>query len=190
MWRRVHFWPHQPSSTSIRAGWSYDELWLKPPETGVKGRRKRGFHKAGGLRASFQTSDELFRKSRIRTPRYLSHSPHRVVFQRMAKRSASLSAGTTRHGYPPREIELLRMNLLGSMDSGRHVNEKFFDRIDIHCEVPLVDFRELSSNTTTGEKSETIRERVVQARRTQSERFRKSARTTNSAMTPRQVKQH
>jgi predicted ATPase with chaperone activity len=32
-------------------------------------------------------------------------------------------------------------------------------------EVPLVDFRELSSNATTGEKSETIRERVVYARK-------------------------
>ena len=53
-----------------------------------------------------------------------------------------------------------------------------------------MDFRELSSNSITGEKSETIRERVVQARLTQSERFRKSAAATNSVMTPRLVKQH
>ena len=79
-----------------------------------------------------------------------------------------------------RQIENYRQRISGPL----------LDRIDIHCEVPLVDFRELSSNATTGEKSETIRERVVQARRTQSERFRKSASTTNSAMTPRQVKQH
>jgi magnesium chelatase family protein len=56
--------------------------------------------------------------------------------------------------------------------------------------VPLVDFRELSSNAATGERSETIRERVVQARRTQSERFRKSANATNSSMNPRQMKAH
>ena len=36
------------------------------------------------------------------------------------------------------------------------------DRVDIHLEVPLVDFRELSSNPPTGDKSETIRERVAQ----------------------------
>jgi magnesium chelatase family protein len=64
------------------------------------------------------------------------------------------------------------------------------DRIDIHCEVPLVDFRELSANTTTGEKSETIRERVIGARRIQQERFRKSRNTTNSSMNPRQMKLH
>jgi len=66
----------------------------------------------------------------------------------------------------------------------------FVDRIDIHCEVPLVDFRELSSNAATGEKSETIRERVVQARQIQQERFRKSANATNSSMSSRQMKVH
>jgi magnesium chelatase family protein len=64
------------------------------------------------------------------------------------------------------------------------------DRIDIHLEVPLVDFRELSSNAASGEKSATIRERVVAARRIQNERFRKSSNTTNSAMSPRQMKVH
>jgi len=53
-----------------------------------------------------------------------------------------------------------------------------------------VDFRELSANAPNGEKSATIRERVVQARRTQSERFRKAANATNSAMSPRQMKAH
>ena len=66
----------------------------------------------------------------------------------------------------------------------------FVDRIDIHCEVPLVDVRELSSNAATGEKSETIRERVVQARQIQQERFRKSANGTNSSMSLRLMKVH
>ena len=64
------------------------------------------------------------------------------------------------------------------------------DRIDLHVEVPLVDFRELSSNASTGEKSETIRERVVLARQIQTERFRKSTNTTNASMSPRQMKVH
>ena len=64
------------------------------------------------------------------------------------------------------------------------------DRIDLHVEVPLVDFRELSAHAATGEKSASIRERVVAARRIQTERFRKSSNSTNSAMSPRQMKAH
>jgi magnesium chelatase family protein len=80
----------------------------------------------------------------------------------------------------PRQIETYRQRISGPL----------LDRIDLHVEVPLVDFRELSANAATGEKSETIRERVVQARRTQTERFRKAANSTNSAMSPRQMKVH
>jgi magnesium chelatase family protein len=64
------------------------------------------------------------------------------------------------------------------------------DRIDLHVEVPLVDFRELSSNTNSGEKSSVIRERVVAARQIQSERFRKNPNSTNSSMGCRLVRQH
>jgi len=35
--------------------------------------------------------------------------------------------------------------------------------IDLHVEVPLVDFRALSSNTHAGKKSELIRQRVIAA---------------------------
>ncbi len=79
-----------------------------------------------------------------------------------------------------RQIENYRQRISGPL----------LDRIDIHCEVPLVDFHELSSNATTGEKSIEIRARVVEARRIQGERFRKSANATNSAMNPRQMKAH
>lgn len=53
-----------------------------------------------------------------------------------------------------------------------------------------MDFRELSSQTSTGEKSQIIRERVVAARSIQNERFRKSPNATNASMSPRQMKQH
>ena len=53
-----------------------------------------------------------------------------------------------------------------------------------------MDFRELSSNTGGGEKSETIRDRVVLARRIQQDRFRKAAGATNASMSPRQMKVH
>ncbi len=79
-----------------------------------------------------------------------------------------------------RQIENYRQKISGPL----------LDRIDIHCEVPLVDFRELSSNTNAGEKSETIRSRVVAARGIQTERFKRNSNSTNSAMGSRQVRQH
>ena len=63
------------------------------------------------------------------------------------------------------------------------------DRIDLHVEVPLVDFRELSSDGGSGETSATIRARVAEARNIQTSRFHKSSTRSNSAMSPRQVKQ-
>ena len=71
-----------------------------------------------------------------------------------------------------RQIENYRQRISGPL----------LDRIDIHCEVPLVGFRELTSNTNIGESSETIRHRVIAAREIQLERFRKSSNSTNSAM--------
>ncbi len=79
-----------------------------------------------------------------------------------------------------RQIENYRQRISGPL----------LDRIDIHCEVPPVDFRELTSGTPSGEASAVIRGRVVAARQIQQERFRKSGHTTNSAMSSRQVRQH
>lgn len=53
-----------------------------------------------------------------------------------------------------------------------------------------MDFKELSSQTDGGGKSETIRTRVVEARRIQGERFRKCAGSTNASMNPRLMKVH
>ena len=43
--------------------------------------------------------------------------------------------------------------------------------IDIHCEVPVVPFKQLSQ-MQPGESSEKIRERVIKARRIQEERYK------------------
>jgi magnesium chelatase family protein len=53
-----------------------------------------------------------------------------------------------------RQIENYRQKISGPL----------LDRIDIHVEVPLVDFRELTSDAITGESSAIIRERVAAAR--------------------------
>ena len=80
----------------------------------------------------------------------------------------------------PRQIENYRQRISGPL----------LDRIDLHVEVPLVDFRELSSNTNIGEASALIRQRVIAARGIQHERFRRCGHSTNSAMNARQVRQH
>lgn len=53
----------------------------------------------------------------------------------------------------------------------RRISGPLLDRVDIHVEVPLIEYRELRSNQK-GESSEVVRERVSSARNCQLERFR------------------
>ncbi len=79
-----------------------------------------------------------------------------------------------------RAIEKYRQKISGPL----------LDRIDIHVEVPLVDFKELSS-TELGEKSATIRQRVSSARAVQTKRFHKNKGvSTNAAMSAKLVREH
>lgn len=63
------------------------------------------------------------------------------------------------------------------------------DRIDIHSEVPSVNFKELTDESR-GEKSESVRDRVNTARNIQSERFKESKIYSNSEMTQKDIKKH
>lgn len=79
-----------------------------------------------------------------------------------------------------RQIERYRQKISGPL----------LDRIDLHVEVPLVNYQELSSGTT-GESSKSIRERVLEARDRQIQRFKQSRITrTNAAMSARMVREH
>jgi len=69
------------------------------------------------------------------------------------------------------------------------ISGPLLDRIDIHVEVPRVDFKTLTS-TKPGERSASIRERVNRARRIQQERFRGRANPTNSGMRPSDIRRH
>lgn len=80
----------------------------------------------------------------------------------------------------PGQIERYRQRISGPL----------LDRIDLHIEVPLVDFRELSSDTKGGESSASIRERVRLAREVQTSRFKGKAVVTNSGMGTRLVREH
>jgi magnesium chelatase family protein len=64
------------------------------------------------------------------------------------------------------------------------------DRIDLHIEVPAVEYRDIVS-ARAEETSQAIRERVTGARQRQQGRFRKDAKTNcNARMTTRHLKTH
>ena len=63
------------------------------------------------------------------------------------------------------------------------------DRIDIHCDVPAVSFRDITG-TGSGEASREIRARVCRAREIQRERFSGKKIYTNSQMTGRHIKRY
>lgn len=62
------------------------------------------------------------------------------------------------------------------------------DRIDIHMEVPPVQFKDLSSKEN-GQSSKEILERVNRARAVQASRFKRMGIHTNAAMKTRQMKE-
>jgi magnesium chelatase family protein len=72
----------------------------------------------------------------------------------------------------------------------QRISGPLLDRIDLHVEVPLVDYKALASREA-GEPSTAIRARVETARARQAERFQKHPGIhTNSAMTPRLLKKY
>ncbi len=81
----------------------------------------------------------------------------------------------------PGQIEKYRQRISGPL----------LDRIDLHVEVPTVDYKQLSSTDDSGDDSATIRSRVEKCRHIQQQRFAgQSTVTTNSAMPSKLVRQH
>ena len=66
------------------------------------------------------------------------------------------------------------------------ISGPLLDRIDIHIEVPPVDYSELSSRAP-GTSSDDIRHQVIAARTVQADRFKRSKARYNADMTHRQV---
>jgi magnesium chelatase family protein len=69
------------------------------------------------------------------------------------------------------------------------VSGPLFDRIDIHMEVPAVNYKELSS-AHSGERSDLIRGRVVKARDLQIRRFGKDRIYSNGQMRTRHIRNY
>ena len=63
------------------------------------------------------------------------------------------------------------------------------DRLDIHIEVPAVPVKDLSG-TYPSESSEHIRQRVIQARERQVNRYQQEKTLNNAQLKPRLVKKH
>lgn len=78
----------------------------------------------------------------------------------------------------PRQIESYRQRVSGPL----------LDRIDLHVEVPRVEFRDLSGGQS--DSSASIRERVHAARLRQKERFGANSIMTNATLSPRLMKMH
>lgn len=69
------------------------------------------------------------------------------------------------------------------------ISGPLLDRIDIHIDVPAVNFKELRGRgVPEGDSSEKIRERVINARKIQLERFKDSGVFSNSGMSPTQIR--
>jgi magnesium chelatase family protein len=80
----------------------------------------------------------------------------------------------------PREIQ----NYLG------RISGPLLDRIDLHIEVPVVKFREISAERTGGSSAQ-IRGRVIAARQCQQKRFVHNPKITcNARMGSRELKAH
>jgi len=69
------------------------------------------------------------------------------------------------------------------------ISGPLLDRIDLHVDVPAVSVKELS-NRSSGDKSETVRQRTVSARKVQLQRFRGTSARCNGQMTLRQIYAH
>jgi magnesium chelatase family protein len=63
------------------------------------------------------------------------------------------------------------------------------DRIDIHVEVPRIDYEKLSDRRA-GESSTEVRARVERAREIQANRFSGTTLRTNADMGPRELQEH
>jgi magnesium chelatase family protein len=71
----------------------------------------------------------------------------------------------------------------------KRISGPLLDRIDLFVEVPRVDYEKLSAEGS-GERSETIRERVRDARERQQHRFSETRFLYNAEMSPTEVRTH
>ena len=89
-------------------------------------------------------------------------------------------------GDPKRES---RCSLVQVQRYRNRISGPLLDRIDIQLEVPAIGFREIASKEQ-GEKSAAVRERVIQVRKRQAERFSRSKIRCNARMSSKMIRTH
>ncbi|MEM9282648.1 MAG: YifB family Mg chelatase-like AAA ATPase [Verrucomicrobiota bacterium] len=90
-------------------------------------------------------------------------------------------------GDPKRECRCSRMQI---EKYRQRISGPLLDRIDIHVEVPLIEYKELSS-AESGESSAAVRERVEAAREIQNARYSEfQGVASNAAMPPKLIREH
>lgn len=130
-----------------------------------------------------------------------------VLRQPMEDKQVTISRAATSLTFPSSFMLVASMNPCpcGYFGSGRpcncsplfiqryvgRISGPLMDRIDIHIDVPAVQFKELRGRgVPVGESSATIRERVIAARQIQLERFRGEGVFSNAAMNPSQIRKY
>lgn len=90
------------------------------------------------------------------------------------------------YGHPKRECSCSRAAVEKYL---ARVSGPLLDRVDIHIEVPPVDYDDIKEKSNT-EKSEDIRKRVNAARKIQNKRFENSITNCNAKMTPAETRKY
>ncbi|HUS57497.1 MAG TPA: YifB family Mg chelatase-like AAA ATPase [Planctomycetota bacterium] len=90
------------------------------------------------------------------------------------------------YGDPKRQCHCSPFQVQRYMD---RISGPLLDRIDIHIEVPAVNYRDLRSGDG-GLSSDDVRRMITTARARQAERFAGSRITANATMNPKMIKQH
>jgi len=138
-------------------------------------------------------------------PEYKKHVLE-VLRQPLEDGQVTLSRASSSVTYPARVMLVAAMNPCpcGYHGDPRHacrcsakqiesyrarISGPLLDRIDIHIEAPAVPYADLLGEIQA-ESSQTIRERVVAARRLQAQRFRRTKMFCNAHMGSRQIKKH
>jgi len=128
-----------------------------------------------------------------------------VLRQPMEDKQVTISRAATSLTFPSNFMLVASMNPCpcGYYGSGREckcsppiiqryvgkISGPLMDRIDIHIDVPAVNFKELrGKGVPLGETSELIRARVIKAREIQIERLSNENVYSNSAMSPTQIR--
>lgn len=90
-------------------------------------------------------------------------------------------------GYLTSRKQACRCSIIQIQKYLNKISGPIFDRIDIHLEIPQIEYKDLAG-TETSESSSEIRKRIMGARKIQLARFSEFRFSVNAEMNPREIK--